>query len=245
MNQFIEIRHVVKRFGTNTVLKDISLEVRKSEMVTLLGPSGCGKSTLLRAIAGLNDVDEGQVFIDGQDVTDVDVRKRRVGMGFGVGVKADHLGGGAGVFDGGQRADASGIAHGEDHSHVRIFHQRAVHQGLGGIGAALVVADVDDVELILVFVLVDNAHPAVFTVDAGLGLRIADDADGGAVGLAHALGDFHTVCVAGVGVSAVADDGARVAVGDMVQGATECVLTNLDVLGYLDEIGRASCRERV
>ena len=54
MSQFIEIRHVVKRFGSNTVLKDISLEVRKSEMVTLLGPSGCGKSTLLRAIAGLN-----------------------------------------------------------------------------------------------------------------------------------------------------------------------------------------------
>jgi len=82
MSQFIEIRHVVKRFGSNTVLKDISLEVRKSEMVTLLGPSGCGKSTLLRAIAGLNDVDEGQVLIDGQDVTNVDVRKRRVGMVF-------------------------------------------------------------------------------------------------------------------------------------------------------------------
>jgi len=82
MSQFIEIRHVVKRFGANTVLRDISLGVDKSEMVTLLGPSGCGKSTLLRAIAGLNEVDEGQVFIDGQDVTHVDVRKRRVGMVF-------------------------------------------------------------------------------------------------------------------------------------------------------------------
>jgi putative spermidine/putrescine transport system ATP-binding protein len=82
MSQFIEIRHVVKRFGANTVLRDISLGVDKSEMVTLLGPSGCGKSTLLRAIAGLNDVDAGQVFIDGQDVTQVDVRKRRVGMVF-------------------------------------------------------------------------------------------------------------------------------------------------------------------
>ena len=82
MSQFIEIKHVVKRFGANTVLRDISLGVDKSEMVTLLGPSGCGKSTLLRAIAGLNDVDEGQIFIDGQDVTHVDVRKRRVGMVF-------------------------------------------------------------------------------------------------------------------------------------------------------------------
>ncbi len=82
MSQFIEIRHVVKRFGANTVLRDISVGVDKSEMVTLLGPSGCGKSTLLRAVAGLNDVDGGQVFIDGQDVTQVDVRKRRVGMVF-------------------------------------------------------------------------------------------------------------------------------------------------------------------
>ena len=53
MSQFIEIKHVVKRFGANTVLRDISLGVDKSEMVTLLGPSGCGKSTLLRLLAFL------------------------------------------------------------------------------------------------------------------------------------------------------------------------------------------------
>ena len=82
MSQFIEIKNVVKRFGNNTVLRNISLDVNKEEMVTLLGPSGCGKSTLLRAIAGLNTIEEGRVFIDGQDVTDVDVRKRQVGMVF-------------------------------------------------------------------------------------------------------------------------------------------------------------------
>ena len=51
-------------------------------MVTLLGPSGCGKSTLLRAVAGLNDVDEGRILIDGRDVTHLDTRKRQVGMFF-------------------------------------------------------------------------------------------------------------------------------------------------------------------
>ncbi len=82
MSQFIEIKNVIKRFGENTVLNNISLQVNKGELVTLLGPSGCGKSTLLRAIAGLNQVDGGQVWLDGRDVTDVDPRKRQVGMVF-------------------------------------------------------------------------------------------------------------------------------------------------------------------
>ncbi len=79
---YIDIQNVVKRFGELTVLKNISLTVERGEMVTLLGPSGCGKSTLLRAIAGLNDVNSGKVFIDGRDVTDVEARKREVGMVF-------------------------------------------------------------------------------------------------------------------------------------------------------------------
>lgn len=79
---FIQIKDVVKSYGDNTVLKNIHLEVDEGEMVTLLGPSGCGKSTLLRAIAGLIDINNGSVWLDGHDVTDVDVRKRQVGMVF-------------------------------------------------------------------------------------------------------------------------------------------------------------------
>ena len=82
MNSYIEIKDVVKSFGSLTVLKHINLDAEQGKMVTLLGPSGCGKSTLLRAVAGLNDIDEGQIFIDGKDVTNVDVRHREVGMVF-------------------------------------------------------------------------------------------------------------------------------------------------------------------
>ena len=82
MNRFIEIENVVKRFGANTVLNAISLGVDKGEMISLLGSSGCGKSTLLRAIAGLAPIDAGRVWMDGQDITEVDVRKRQVGMVF-------------------------------------------------------------------------------------------------------------------------------------------------------------------
>lgn len=79
---YIEIRDVVKSFGNNTVLKNIDLNVERGEMVTLLGPSGCGKSTLLRAVAGLNGIDGGSVWIDGNDVTGIDARHRQVGMVF-------------------------------------------------------------------------------------------------------------------------------------------------------------------
>ena len=82
MSHQIEIRNVYKSFGAHAVLQDISLSVKRGELVTLLGPSGCGKSTLLRAIAGLLPMDAGQVYIDGRDMTAVIPQKRDVGMVF-------------------------------------------------------------------------------------------------------------------------------------------------------------------
>lgn len=65
----LSLRHIVKSFGEGNVLDDISLNVQRGEFVTLLGASGCGKTTTLRVISGLETPDEGQVVLDGRDVT--------------------------------------------------------------------------------------------------------------------------------------------------------------------------------
>ncbi|HXK77025.1 MAG TPA: ABC transporter ATP-binding protein [Oscillospiraceae bacterium] len=79
---YIEFEKLNKSFGSNHVLKDISLGVEKGELVTLLGPSGCGKSTLLRCLSGLEQVTSGKVYLDGQDITEVNPRDRGIGMVF-------------------------------------------------------------------------------------------------------------------------------------------------------------------
>ena len=79
---YIYFDHVNKKFGSNHVLKDITLEVEKGQLVTLLGTSGCGKSTLLRCLAGLEQVTDGRIYLDGQDITDITPRHRGIGMVF-------------------------------------------------------------------------------------------------------------------------------------------------------------------
>lgn len=59
-----------------TILSDLSLSVQKGEFLALLGPSGCGKSTLLKSIAGIVPLQQGQVILDGQDITRTPVHKR-------------------------------------------------------------------------------------------------------------------------------------------------------------------------
>lgn len=61
----LKLEHLHKFYGTHEVLKDINLEVGKSEVVVILGPSGCGKSTLLRCINGLENIASGAIYIDG------------------------------------------------------------------------------------------------------------------------------------------------------------------------------------
>ena len=79
---YIHFEHINKFFGTNHVLKDITLDIEQGELVTFLGPSGCGKSTLLRCLSGLEQVTSGKIFLDGKDVTEVSPRKRGCGMVF-------------------------------------------------------------------------------------------------------------------------------------------------------------------
>lgn len=82
----LSVREVVKRYGTNTVLDGISLDVHEHEVVTVIGSSGSGKSTLLRCVNLLEELDDGQVLLDGVDVSDpradVDVARRGMGIVF-------------------------------------------------------------------------------------------------------------------------------------------------------------------
>lgn len=57
---FVELRNVTKRFGSNTVIDNINLTIPQGQMVTLLGPSGCGKTTILRLVAGLENRAKGR-----------------------------------------------------------------------------------------------------------------------------------------------------------------------------------------
>ena len=78
----VALKSVVKRHGAFTALHGIDLEIEPGEFFALLGPSGSGKSTTLRIIAGLEEANEGRVFIDGDDVTDADPGDRDVAMVF-------------------------------------------------------------------------------------------------------------------------------------------------------------------
>ena len=81
-DDMIELRSVTKRYGRIVANDHVNLSIRRGELMTLLGPSGCGKTTALRCITGQVVPDEGRVFIDGVDVTEVPTHKRELGMVF-------------------------------------------------------------------------------------------------------------------------------------------------------------------
>jgi len=78
----IQLKGVEKCFGDVMVIPPLDLEIEDGEFVVFVGPSGCGKSTLLRLIAGLEDVTEGTVEIDGHDATELPPAKRGLAMVF-------------------------------------------------------------------------------------------------------------------------------------------------------------------
>lgn len=79
---FLSIENVSKSFGSQTVLKDVSVDIEKGEMVSILGPSGCGKTTLLKIIAGLEQPSGGKIVINGRDCTKLPPSKRNFGIVF-------------------------------------------------------------------------------------------------------------------------------------------------------------------
>jgi sulfate/thiosulfate transport system ATP-binding protein len=78
----ISLEKVTKRFGVTFGVEDVTVAIPSGALTAILGPSGAGKSTLLRLIGGLVTPDEGRIFIDDDDVTDLDPRYRNIGFCF-------------------------------------------------------------------------------------------------------------------------------------------------------------------
>jgi sulfate/thiosulfate transport system ATP-binding protein len=78
----IEVKDILRKFDSHSALDGVSLSIDSGAFVALLGPSGSGKTTLLRIIAGLDFADNGQVYFDGDNVTDLPVQKREIGFVF-------------------------------------------------------------------------------------------------------------------------------------------------------------------
>lgn len=76
----VRLDEVLKRFGATVALHQVSLMIAEGEFMTLLGPSGCGKTILLNLIAGFTETDVGEIFIDGDLVTDIPPYKREIGI---------------------------------------------------------------------------------------------------------------------------------------------------------------------
>ena len=72
----LELKNIRKSFGKNVILKNISLSINNGEIVSILGPSGSGKTTLLNLILGITDIENGNLILDGKDITKIPMEKR-------------------------------------------------------------------------------------------------------------------------------------------------------------------------
>lgn len=82
----LEVSRLHKSFGEHVILNDFNLQVKKGEVIVIIGPSGCGKSTLLRCLNALEDIQGGEVLLDGQpirkDAKNVSAMRQKIGMVF-------------------------------------------------------------------------------------------------------------------------------------------------------------------
>lgn len=82
----LRINHLHKTYGDHVILNDFNLEVRKGEVIVVIGPSGCGKSTLLRCINALEEIQGGEVLLDGatirKDAKNISEMRQKIGMVF-------------------------------------------------------------------------------------------------------------------------------------------------------------------
>ncbi|MCW2257484.1 spermidine/putrescine transport system ATP-binding protein [Providencia alcalifaciens] len=82
LTPLVELKALHKAFDGKQIISELDLTILNGEFLTILGPSGCGKTTVLRLIAGLEDVDEGKIILDGQDITNIPAEQRFVNTVF-------------------------------------------------------------------------------------------------------------------------------------------------------------------
>lgn len=82
----LEIKNLKKSYEGNLILNDLSMNVEKGEVIVIVGPSGCGKSTLLRTINGLEEIEGGEIYLDGEKISnrkkDMYLVRQKIGMVF-------------------------------------------------------------------------------------------------------------------------------------------------------------------
>ncbi|NCD33233.1 MAG: ABC transporter ATP-binding protein [Spartobacteria bacterium] len=78
MSEYLVFDQIKKNYGSLAAVDNVSLEIKRGHIFSLLGPSGCGKTTLLRMLAGFEQPDSGRIFLDGKDITDIPPEKRKV-----------------------------------------------------------------------------------------------------------------------------------------------------------------------
>ncbi len=82
----LEINHIQKAFGGHEIIDDFSLTVQKGEVVVIIGPSGCGKSTLLRCVNALEDIQGGEILLNGEPIRreakNISLMRQKIGMVF-------------------------------------------------------------------------------------------------------------------------------------------------------------------
>jgi iron(III) transport system ATP-binding protein len=127
----VEFRAVTKRYGSVTALHTVSFAIERGTLVTLLGPSGCGKTTILRLIAGLEQASDGDILIEGDDVTLLSAAERDVSMVFQSYALFPHMTVLENVCYG---LRASGMRKAQA---IELAQQKLALVGLGGYGARL------------------------------------------------------------------------------------------------------------
>ncbi|MHA1778956.1 MAG: ATP-binding cassette domain-containing protein, partial [Candidatus Heimdallarchaeaceae archaeon] len=76
---YLSLKNIKLKYQTRYILDSLDLEINKGELVIILGESGCGKTTLLKIIAGILPPEEGQIFIEGEEITSLPAQYRKVG----------------------------------------------------------------------------------------------------------------------------------------------------------------------